>query len=252
MRVDGNAGRASDKSWGREPWTADRLINTSGVLLAFGGAAFGFGTLMHPSGTHPPVVADLVDPSYAFWHVVAAMGLAAIGAALSGVIAFQVRARGSATIADVIGYLLAATGAFAHAGINYTDGLTLGAIATVIPKVFDLNGELFGAPQLARVSAFASTTFTLGLVVLGGAGVVRAALPRGALIALMIGGFLYGVPVQPASPLPWWIVEAGALAIGFAAIMLGRRIWQGGPRPSRLPPLPRERPAPNGDRAQPS
>ncbi len=252
MRVDGNPGQASDDPQWRRSWTADRLVNSSGVLLAFGGAAFGLGTLMHPSGTHPPVVADLVDPSYAFWHVVAAIGLAAIGAALSGVIAFQVRASGSATTTDVIGYVLAATGAFAHAGLNYSDGLTLGAIAAVIPKVFDLNGELFGAPQLAGVSAFASTTFSLGLVALGGAGVLRAALPRSAFVALMIGGLLYGVPVQPASPLPWWIVEAGALAIGSAAILLGRWIWQGGPRPSRLPPLPREQSTPKGDEAQPS
>ena len=91
-----------------------------------------------------------------------------------------------------------------------------------------------------------------GLVALGGAGVLRAALPRSAFVALMIGGLLYGVPVQPASPLPWWIVEAGALAIGSAAILLGRSIWQGGPRPSRLPPLPREQSTPKGDEAQPS
>ena len=29
--------------------------------------------------------------------------------------------------------------------------------------------------------------------------------------------------------------------IGAASIMLGRWIWQGGPTPSRLPPLPRDR-----------
>lgn len=249
MRLGGDDRQTMGMGWWRGPWTATRLVNASGVLLAFGGAAFGVGTVMHPSGTHPPGVADLVDPSYAFWHVAAALGLAAIGAALSGMIAFQVRATGSATTADVVGYVLAATGAFAQAGINYADGLTLGAVAKVIPKVFDLNGELFGAPQLAGAAALASTTFAVGLVALGGAGAFRGALPRLPLIGLMVGGFLYGVPVQPASPLPRWVVEAGAMAIGVASITLGRWIWQGGPRRGRLPPLPRDRSTSTSDRA---
>lgn len=241
MRARSTVGRQSGTPWWRGPWTANRLIAASGVLLAFGGASLGFATVMHPSGTHPPVVADLIDPSYAFWHVASAIGLAAIGASLAGVIAYQVRATGTASIVEVVGYPLAATGAAAQAGINFADGLTLGAVAHVIPKVFDLNGELHGAPQLAPASALAATTFALGLVALGGAGAFRGALPRGPLIALMVGGLMYGVPVQPASPLPWWVVEVGGATIGAASIMLGRWIWQGGPTPSRLPPLPRDR-----------
>ena len=232
----------SGHRWWRGPWTAHRLIAASGVLLAFGGASLGFATVMHPSGAHPPVVADLADPSYAFWHVASAIGLAAIGASLAGVIAYQVRATGTASIVEVVGYPLAAAGAAAQAGINFADGLTLGAVAQVVPKVFDLNGELHGAPQLAPASALAATAFALGLVALSSAGLFRGVLPRGPLLAIMIGGLMYGVPVQPASPLPWWVVEMGGVSIGAASVILGRWIWQGGPRPSRLPPLPRERP----------
>jgi hypothetical protein len=195
---------------------------------------------MHPSGTHPPIVADLVDPSYAFWHVTAAIGLAGIAGALAGVIAFQVRAPGSMTILDVIGYAMSTTGAVAHAGMQYADGLTLGAVAKVVPKVFDLNGELYGAPHLAPASALAATAFAVGLVMIGGSAAYRGALPRLPLVALMVGGILYGVPVQPASPFPWWFVEAGGVAVGGASILIGRYIWQGGPRMSRLPPLPRD------------
>jgi hypothetical protein len=241
MRADGDRKRSSANRWWRGPWTSDRLIAASGVLLAVGGASLGVATVMHPTGTHPPVVAELIDPSYAFWHVVGAFGLAAIGASLAGLIAFQVRATGSATIVDVVGYLLGAIGASTHAAMHFADGLTLGAVAQVVPKVFDLNGELHGAPQLAGVSAFAATTLALGLVVLSGAGVFRGVLPRGPLLALMVGGLMYGVPVQPASPVPWWAVEAGGVMIGAASIALGRLIWQGGPKPSRLPPLPRDR-----------
>lgn len=240
MREHGLAGRnpSGTTRWAG-PWTADRLIAMSGVLLAFGGASLAFATVMHPSGTHPPVVADLVDPSYAFWHVASAIGLAAIGASLAGIVAFQVRALGTATLLDVVGYPLAATGAVAQAGINFADGLILSAVAQVVPKVFDLNGELHGAPQLAPATALAATSFAAGLVAIGGAGAFRGALPRGPLLALTVGGLLYGVPVQPASPAPWWIVEVGGVSIGVASIVIGRWIWQGGPKPSRLPPLPR-------------
>jgi hypothetical protein len=187
------------------------------------------------------MVADLIEPSYTAWHVVSGFGLAAIGASLAGIIAFQVRTLGTATVLDVVGYLVAAIGAFAQAGINFADGLVLSAVARVVPKVFDLNGDLHGAPQLAGISALAATSFAAGLVAIGGSGAIRGALPREPLLALSIGGLLYGVPVQPASPLPWWMVEVGGACIGVASLLLGRWIWQGGPTPSRLPPLPRDR-----------
>ncbi|MSQ43896.1 MAG: hypothetical protein EXR45_06780 [Chloroflexi bacterium] len=220
------------------PWPAERVFRLAGLCMITGGILVGTGAFGHPHDRHPPSPSELVSSSYEAWHVISALGFMSLCVGFPGVTGFQMRVAGHLGSVDVAGTLLLLVGCTLQAATQLADGLVFGAVAAIVPRVFELNGPLFGGTPLAGVATLSGIVFAAGSVSFGLGAVARGALPRRGTAAVMAGGVLLAVPVQPASPVPWWIVVAGSILLGAGSAAIGQWLWQGGPRPSRLLPLP--------------
>ncbi len=220
------------------PWPAERVFRLAGLCMIIGGILVGTGALGHPYDRHPPSPSEIVSSSYVAWHVISGLGFISLCVGFAGVSGFQMRVAGHLGSVDVAGIFLLFIGCTFQAAAQLADGLVFAAVATIVPRVFELNGSLFGGTPLAGLASLAGIAFASGSVLFGIGAIARGALPRRSTAAVMAGGVLIAVPVQPASPVPWWIVVAGTVLLGAGSAAIGQWLWQGGPRPSRLVPLP--------------
>ncbi len=220
------------------PWPSDRVFRLAGFCMTAGGILVGIGACGHPYDRHPPSPSEIVSSSYATWHVISALGFVCMCIGFAGVAAFQMRVAGHLATVDVAGVVLLVVGCTFKAASQLADGLVFGAVAAIVPRLFELNGPLFGGTPLSGLSSLADVSFASGSVLFGIGAIVRGALPQRGTVAVMAGAVLLAVPVQPASPIPWWSVVAGALLLGAGSAAIGQWLWQGGPRPSRLVRLP--------------
>ncbi len=225
------------------PWPAERVFRLAGLCMIIGGILVGTGALGHPHDRHPPSPSEIVSSSYVAWHVISALGFISLCVGFTAATGFQLGIVGHLGSVDVAGISLLFIGCTFQAATQLADGLVFASVATIVPRVFELNGPLFGGTPLAGLASLAGISFASGSVLFGIGAIARGALPRRSTAAVMAGGVLIAVPVQPASPVPWWIVVAGAVLLGAASAAIGQWFWQGGPRPSRLVPLPPVRPS---------
>ena len=220
------------------PWPAERVFRVAGLCMITGGILVGTGAFGHPYGRHPPSPSEIVSSSYAAWHVISALGFISLCVGFSGVTAFQMRVAGHLGSVDIAGLVLFIVGGTFQAAAQLADGLVFGTVASIVPRLFELNGPLFGGTPLSGLSSLAGISFASGSVFFGIGAIARGVLPRRGTSAVMSGAVLLAVPVQPSSPIPWWIVVAGAVLLGAGSSAIGQWLWRGGPRPSRLVPLP--------------
>lgn len=198
-----------------------RLVRWSGLALMGAGVAFAIFMTLHPydalAGSHGPHE-DTWVPAHAF-HFVGAL------LALLGLNGLYVRQRQASGRLGFVGFLLAFIGTAMFVGTGMITAFVWPVIAETNPAFVDADGPMFEDP-LTQFAVQATYGFLIvGFVVLAVATFRARVFPRWAALVLGLGIVLFGVPVDPVGPVPWFVRIVGAFVFGLALVVLGARLW---------------------------
>jgi hypothetical protein len=196
------------------------LSRWSGWALVGGGVSFAIFMALHPydalAGSHGPDEGTWV-PAHVF-HLIGAL------LTLFGLTALYMRQRERSGLVGFVGFVLAFVGTAMFVGTGMITAFVWPVITDADPGFVDSDGPMFEDP-LTQFAVQATYAFLIiGFLTLAFATYRAGMFARWAAVLLGVGIVLFGVPVDPIGPVPWFVRIVGGFVFGAALIALGARL----------------------------
>ena len=125
-----------------------------------------------------------------------------------------------------MGFLLAFVGTAMFVGTGMITAFVWPVISETNPGFVDAEGPMFEDP-LTQFAVQATYAFLIiGFVTLAVATFRAGVFARWSAVLLAVGIVLFGVPVDPVGPVPWFVRIAGGFVFGFALVALGAGVMR--------------------------